>query len=115
MKQENETGSLFKHCVHDEEGETIPRYNGKYPQENGHTCNGNAKVSCYTYLFLLQIQCIEKSIYFSWKETLESADAHQKLNRGGVDQGIFKRGVGVKGGFRGFPTPPPILWECFDH
>ncbi|CAG2250265.1 SPT [Mytilus edulis] len=45
MKQENETGSLFKHCVHDEDGETIPRYNGKYPQENGHTCNGNAKVS----------------------------------------------------------------------
>lgn len=47
MKQENETGSLFKHCVHDEEGETIPRYNGKYPQENGHTCNGNAKVSSH--------------------------------------------------------------------
>lgn len=60
MKQENETGSLFKHCVHDEDGETIPRYNGKYPQENGHTCNGNTKVSCYTYLCLLQVQCIEK-------------------------------------------------------
>ncbi|CAC5420937.1 SPT [Mytilus coruscus] len=45
MKQENETGSLFKRCVHHEEGETIPRYNGKYPHENGHTCNGSMKVN----------------------------------------------------------------------
>lgn len=96
MKQENETGSLFKHCVHDEDGETIPRYNGKYPQENGHTCNENTKVSCYTYLCLLQVQCIEKNKHFSWKETFEKKVQMYPKNWTEVAQGFLKRCVGQR-------------------